>query len=386
MPRPKSLVPSYRRHAPSGQAVVTIDGRDHYLGAFNTPASRSAYRRLIAEILANESGSPQQQATPIAAPPTIQYAAPAASPPPTPTIVHMVAEFWRIADRQGWYMKNGKPTTTRATLRHILQVLVREFGDWHVGEFGPLALDQLREVLAEPLRAKAKGKLTRNTINSYAYKIRNVFRRCAEFEIVPAEVYSRLKVVSALTRSKCAFVRETPKVAPVDRATVDATIKHATPDVVAMVELQWHSGARPGEVLNMRTKDIDRTDPEAWRYVPATHKTEHRDRDREVWLGPKAIEVLRPWLLADPAAFLFPLAQMKQPVAAYAKAVRRACIRAGVPAWAPNALRHARATEIRKKFGLEAAQVALGHSNANITQVYAERDRDLARRVAKETG
>jgi site-specific recombinase XerC len=40
----------------------------------------------------------------------------------------------------------------------------------------------------------------------------------------------------------------------------------------------------------------------------------------------------------------------------------------------PNQLRHAHATEVRKRFGLEAAQVALGHETADLTQVYAERD------------
>ena len=29
MPRPKSLTPKYRRHKPTGQAVVRIDGKDH---------------------------------------------------------------------------------------------------------------------------------------------------------------------------------------------------------------------------------------------------------------------------------------------------------------------------------------------------------------------
>ena len=28
----KSTIPSYRLHKPSGQAVVTLNGRDHYLG------------------------------------------------------------------------------------------------------------------------------------------------------------------------------------------------------------------------------------------------------------------------------------------------------------------------------------------------------------------
>ena len=44
------------------------------------------------------------------------------------------------------------------------------------------------------------------------------------------------------------------------------------------------------------------------------------------------------------------------------------------------------ATEIRKRFGLEAAQTVLGHSNAAVTQIYAERDMKLASSVVKEMG
>lgn len=54
--------------------------------------------------------------------------------------------------------------------------------------------------------------------------------------------------------------------------------------------------------------------------------------------------------------------------------------------WAPNRLRHAAATEIRKRFGLEAAQIALGHSRADTTQIYAERDLSLGVKIAKEMG
>ncbi|MCY2953123.1 MAG: site-specific integrase [Planctomycetota bacterium] len=43
--------------------------------------------------------------------------------------------------------------------------------------------------------------------------------------------------------------------------------------------------------------------------------------------------------------------------------------------WHPHQLRHTAATVIRREFGLEAAQVALGHSSALVTDaVYAERD------------
>ena len=46
-------VPSHRRHKPSGQAVITLSGRDIYLGKWNTKASRAEYDRLIGEWLAN---------------------------------------------------------------------------------------------------------------------------------------------------------------------------------------------------------------------------------------------------------------------------------------------------------------------------------------------
>ena len=52
--------------------------------------------------------------------------------------------------------------------------------------------------------------------------------------------------------------------------------------------------------------------------------------------------------------------------------------------WHPNQLRHTAATEIRKRFGLEAAQVLLGHSRADVTQLYAERDESLGIEIARQ--
>ena len=70
----------------------------------------------------------------------------------------------------------------------------------------------------------------------------------------------------------------------------------------------------------------------------------------------------------------------------YRRAVQRACDKAGVERWSPNQLRHSAATEIRSRYGLEAAQVVLGHAKADVTQVYAERDLQLARNVVREVG
>jgi site-specific recombinase XerC len=54
--------------------------------------------------------------------------------------------------------------------------------------------------------------------------------------------------------------------------------------------------------------------------------------------------------------------------------------------WSPNQLRHSYATEVRKQFGLEAAQVVLGHSTCRVTEIYAERDTAKGSLVAKAIG
>lgn len=70
----------------------------------------------------------------------------------------------------------------------------------------------------------------------------------------------------------------------------------------------------------------------------------------------------------------------------YRRAIHRACESNGIEKWSPNRLRHTAATEIRREFGLEAAQVILGHSQANVTQVYAERDAAKGYEVARQIG
>jgi len=70
----------------------------------------------------------------------------------------------------------------------------------------------------------------------------------------------------------------------------------------------------------------------------------------------------------------------------YAAWVRRACVRAKVKPWKPGQLRHSFATEVRARFGLEAAQVLLGHKRADVTQVYAEATLAKAIEAARAMG
>jgi integrase len=209
---------------------------------------------------------------------------------------------------------------------------------------------------------------------------------------------------------------------PVSREDVEKTLPYLSPQVAAMARLQLWTGARPGEVVAIRPCDVERPEgSEVWVYRPAEHKTEHHDRQRVIFLGPRAEEVLHPWLDRDPERHCFSPAEVvaarnarsragrKSPMTpsqaarsrktrpkrvpgasytrnAYRVAVQRACRKAGVPTWSPGQIRHTAGTEIRAQFGLEAAQAVLGHAKADVTQVYAERDLARARAIMAEIG
>lgn len=54
--------------------------------------------------------------------------------------------------------------------------------------------------------------------------------------------------------------------------------------------------------------------------------------------------------------------------------------------WHPHQLRHTSATRLRKEYGLEAAQVILGHKTLAVTEIYAEKNVEAARRIMAEVG
>ena len=185
-----------------------------------------------------------------------------------------------------------------------------------------------------------------------------------------------------------------------------------------MINVQLVTGMRPGEVVLMRTCDID-ISGKIWEYRPPSHKTEHHVIERVVFLGPKAQAIVRPLLGSELAGYLFrpkdALRDMRQrraenahvrrrpdrlthwpkprtqtgdhyTSASYCYAIHKACRAAGVPVWGPNRLRHNAATFLRKQFGIEAARVILGHTSAAVTEVYAEMDRAKAADIMSVVG
>jgi integrase len=54
--------------------------------------------------------------------------------------------------------------------------------------------------------------------------------------------------------------------------------------------------------------------------------------------------------------------------------------------WHPHQLRHNAGTRLRREFGVEAAQVVLGHARADVTQIYAEVNEAKARQIIGRVG
>jgi integrase len=280
----------------------------------------------------------------------------------------------------------------------------------------------------------------RTLINQRISRIKRCFKWAVSEELIPPSVHHGLQTVVGLARGR-SDARESEPVQPVADALVEAVIPYVLPPVAAMIQIQRLTGMRPGEVVQMRRIDIDNTES-IWLYRPATHKTKYRGKDRVIHLGPKAQELLRPFMTDDSNEYLFNPARAmaeralvlrinrktpvqpsqqqrkkserrKQPGNHYTRdsyrraieygiakadaAARQQAIKRGmdpneavqsvfVAHWHPNQLRHTRATEVRMTHGLEAAQVLLGHSFADDTQVYAQRNFALAKKVAEEVG
>lgn len=380
MPR-KFNPPKYCLHKAKGLAFVKIAGRVFYLGKYGTPESHAEYNRLIGEWMT--LGRPTEFRDRLRS--EVEHRR---------TINELVLAYWTNA--QTYYVKGGETTDECHCIKSALRVLRELYGDSAVDDFGPLALKTVRQAMIE-------RDWSRKYCNKQVLRIRRMFSWGVENELVRPEIAQALKFVSGLRAGKTE-AKDRPRVLPVDDETIEATLKELDPTLQAMVQVQRLTGMRPQEICLLTPGQLDRA-AEVWIYLPDRHKNEHRDLKRVVAIGPKAQEILLPYLLRPSDQYCFQPTRSNRPhyeKNGYRERIWKACRRA-FPApktmtaperaewdkahrWSPNQLRHAAATEIRAKFGLEAAQVVLGHTKASTTEIYAERDLRLAVEVAKKLG
>jgi integrase len=280
--RDQSYVPRPSRR-PDGRAVIRLNGVDHYLGQAGDwpkgrktppPSIQAEYQGLIATWLANGRSLPDRE----------QF--------PTLNDVLLAYSTWA----EIFYHRDGKEDTQLGMIRDALRVARELFGRTPASEFGPLKLEAVQHAMA------GKG-WSRNYVNEQVGRVRRMFRWAVSREMVPRDLYHGLEALPGL-RKGAPGVRETEPVSQVPEAVVEATLPYLPKIVRPMIRVVMLTGMRPGEVCLMRACDIDMT-AHVWVYRPSTHKTEHHGKTREVYVGPQAQEVIKPWLKLELQAYLF---------------------------------------------------------------------------------
>jgi integrase len=343
------------------------------------------------------------------------------------TINELAWRFYQHAE-QYYRRPDGTQTSEVTEYKTVLGLLRQTYGHTLCMDFGPLQLKTVRQQMVD------KG-WCRGLINKRVGKIKFVFRWAVENDFAPGSSnYVALLAVTALKLGR-SEARESEPVEPVPLSVVEATLPHLPATVADMVRVQLLSGARPGEIRFMRTADLDMSGP-IWFYRPGSdqgkhgaHKNAWRGQGRVIAIGPKAQAILQAYLKPEaPTAFLFSPAESRAKCYAIRKANRktpltpsqrkrkplknpkhapgnyytmfsyynaiqravkfanRANPGANYPSWHPHQLRHTRGTELRAKYGVEAAQTVLGHESLNVTEMYAERDLAAAARIMTEIG
>lgn len=338
-------------------------------------------------------------------------------------------EYLKFADSYYFQTDTGNARET-VNIDFALRPLRKLYGRLPAAELGPLKIKSVRDIMIE------KG-WCRRQINHQVGRIKRMLKWATENELIPPSVFHAIQPIAGLRYGRSKAVESEP-VRPVAQELVDGVVQIVSSPVKAMIELQLLTGMRPGEVVIMRSIDIDRSCA-PWAYRPLRHKTAHHGHERHIFLGPKCQLLIQPFLTSrPPEAFLFspadaeaerrarqhasrktPLSCGNRPGSnvkrkpkkkprdrydtnSYAGAIAYACKKASpVPHdlsieqrlkwernhhWHPHQLRHNAATRIRKEFGLEVAQVVLGHQTLAVTQVYAERDIESAQRVMTAAG
>src|SRR5882724_419724 len=166
MPR-ANRPPAYRLHKARNCAVVTIDGKNHYLGPFGSPESHEKYARLLGEWQANGR---QPVATPA------NLVGPTSSVTAADLLVIEVMLAFLEHAKKHYRHYDGKPTREVDNLRDASRPLRKLYGHTPARDFGPLGLRAIQQEMIN-------NGLCRRVINDRIKRIRRMFRWAASVEL-----------------------------------------------------------------------------------------------------------------------------------------------------------------------------------------------------------
>lgn len=448
MPRPPTLKPSYCRDKTSGQAYVRLSGRKHYLGAYGSRKSRDKYDQLIGQWIAS-GRAPLPQINPHDAGSSITvstlinawithahgwYGTTAiAGRRPSGELGNywdVLSELRRLygptrandfgpkalkalaaalATDRTYTDAAGAIIFRRGMCRNVVNrslSRVKHVFKWGVEEEllpgeAHYRLQAVRGIPPGRGQARESDPVTSVSDEHVAAVLPYLSRHVAA--MVRVQRLSGMRPGEVCAMRRCDL--DTRKPVWLYQPPKHKTAHHGKTRQISL-------GPKAQEIL--ATFPPRTPDPAEYVFSPADaerERNEQRRRERQTPLTPSQI------LRAQEAVGR----QRQRPprdhydVASYRRAVERACELAfGMPRelrprpadtpeqkdqkaagrsewrrehkWRLNQLRHTAATATRRQYGLDAAQLLLGHSSRRMTEVYAEPDTELAARVMLEIG
>lgn len=395
--------PRLRRHV-RGHGTVRLSRQDHYLGPWPDPTSpappavQAKYHELVARWVAGGR-------KPLAR----------AGEKDRPVLVNdLVARFVEHL-RADYPAGSREPDQYELALRPLAALFGLEPG-------ATLSAKVVEKVRDEMIRRDWSRKHVNRSVN----RTKRLVRWAVRGELIPAACWQSVSAVEPL-RAGQRGVKESPRRRPATLADVVAVCEHLTAPLAAMVMLCWLTGMRPGEVRRLTAGELDRSDAGVWVYRPSRHKTAHADQKRSVAIGPKGIEVLRPWLARAGGGPVFsPRSLVDEHLAAVRKratgdvlteaeawacswfgrvpgrmlaragetytdngfeaSVRTAAEKAGRKWFSCYCTRHGFRMAVGRAANDEAARAALGQRHISSTVHYGELDEDLAKETMRKLG
>ena len=301
----------------------------------------------------------------------------------TPQTVAAAVSQW-IEHCRGYYRRpDGSDTGEASACASALRWLVRQHGDLAPSDLRPSHLEALQIHMAA-------CNVARTTINSYSNRCRRWAKWAVRRDLAPPDLATGWQAVPNLRRGRT-DARETDGRPPVGRVVFAVTVDHLGrtefADLVPLVHLLWHTGARPSELCTMRGEDIDRTTT-PWVYRPTRHKTE-RSSGRVIQFGPQARAHLEPLSALVDGGPCFKVRGQPVTQRILRDSIRHACDLADVEAWTPYQLRHAALERIEEAYGRTGAMRVAGHQAAATTDHYVRVQRaneQQAATIAEEIG
>lgn len=194
-------LPSYRLHRARNLAVVTIDGRDFYLGPHGTPGSKQKYAALIRRCQQQQIEQPARPFEPI-------------QPTDRPTINELVLIYLRHA--VAYYKAHNGENKEAGCISDSLAVLQQLYGREPADTFRPKNLKTVRD-------AMIKKGWSRTYINRQVARIKRMFAHAVEEDLLSGSVFHALLAVKGL-RKGSPGVRETMRVRPVPVSHIKAVL------------------------------------------------------------------------------------------------------------------------------------------------------------------